>query len=116
MIILANFCSNCGQQVEDSAEFCSKCGASLLTGAPHSQTQHIVVHQEYSNARLATILGLLYWVTFFSVFGGIYFAYKAKKAGEPADKVRTAMIVNWGAIIFTIICVVAAVSITLSHR
>ena len=109
------YCSKCGHNNEDAAEFCAKCGASLLTGAPHSQTQHVVVHAEYSNARIATICGLLYWVTFFSVFIGLYFAYKAKKAGEPKDKVRTAMLVNWIPIIFTVLCVTIALAITLSR-
>ena len=114
---MANFCSNCGEHVEEGVEFCSKCGASLLTGAPHQAQQpqqHVIVHHTRLNADIAVILGLLYWVTFFSVFPGLYFAYKAKKENEPPKKVRTAMIVCWAPIIFTVLCVVIALAITLS--
>ncbi|MHA1110380.1 MAG: zinc-ribbon domain-containing protein [Promethearchaeota archaeon] len=112
---MAKFCSNCGENVEEGTEFCSKCGTSLLTGALHSQDQHVYVHSTgRTNADIAILLGLLYWLTFFSVFIGLYFAYKAKKENEPAKKVRTAMIVCWFPIVFTFLCVAIALAITLT--
>ena len=113
---MANFCSNCGDQVEDNAEFCSKCGASLLTGVtPQMQAQHVYVHHTRLNADIAILLGLLYWVTFFSVFPGLYFAYKAKRENEPPKKVRSAMIACWAPIIFTVLCVGISLAIILSR-